>query len=151
MTEPIAAPSIVNPSSSALTSIVARPAISLTTKRVPFPTTTGSMCSYASFARLIAETCKPALCANAEEPTYGACGFNGLFRTSATWLLTAVKRSRFPSGKQRKPIFNSRFGMTVVRLVLPVRSPNPFNVPCTWRTPAITAAIEFATAQPVSS
>ena len=41
--------------------------------------------------------------------------------------------------------------MTVVRLVLPVRSPRPFRVPCTWRTPARTAAIEFATAHPVSS
>ena len=131
--------------------MVARPAISLTTNRVPFPTTTGSTCSYASFARLIAETCNPALCANAEEPTYGACGFNGLFKTSATWLLTAVRRSRFPSGRQRNPIFNSRFGITVVRFVLPVRSPRPFNVPCTWRTPAITAAMLLATAQPVSS
>ncbi len=41
--------------------------------------------------------------------------------------------------------------MTVVRLVLPVRSPSPFSVPCTWPAPAATAAIELATAQPVSS
>ena len=41
--------------------------------------------------------------------------------------------------------------MIVVKLVLPVRSPRPFNVPCTWRTPARTAASELATAQPVSS
>ena len=131
ITEFTAGPSRDNPNSSAFTSMVARPAISLTTNRVPFPTTTGSTCSYASFARLIAETCNPALCANAEEPTYGACGFSGLFKTSATWLLTAVRRSRFPSGRQRNPIFNSRFGITVVRFVLPVRSPRPFSVPCT--------------------
>ena len=41
--------------------------------------------------------------------------------------------------------------MTVVRLQLPVRSPSPLIVPCTWRAPARTAAIELATAQPVSS
>ena len=38
--------------------------------------------------------------------------------------------------------------MTVVRLALPVRSPSPLSVPCTWRAPARTAAIELATAQP---
>ena len=41
--------------------------------------------------------------------------------------------------------------MIVVRLALPVRSPRPLSVPCTWRAPARTAAIELATAQPVSS
>ena len=40
--------------------------------------------------------------------------------------------------------------MTVSRSVLPTRSPNPFTVPCTWVTPARTAASEFATAQPES-
>ena len=41
--------------------------------------------------------------------------------------------------------------MIVVRLALPVRSPSPLSVPCTWPAPASTAAIELATAQPVSS
>ncbi len=41
--------------------------------------------------------------------------------------------------------------MIVVRLALPVRSPRPLSVPCTWPAPASTAAIELATAQPVSS
>ena len=41
--------------------------------------------------------------------------------------------------------------MIEVRLALPVRSPRPLSVPCTWRAPARTAAIELATAQPVSS
>ena len=41
--------------------------------------------------------------------------------------------------------------MIVVRLALPVRSPSPLSVPWTWPAPANTAAIELATAQPVSS
>ncbi len=41
--------------------------------------------------------------------------------------------------------------MIVVRLALPVRSPSPLRVPCTCPAPASTAAIELATAQPVSS
>ena len=41
--------------------------------------------------------------------------------------------------------------MIVVRLALPVRSPSPFSVPWTWPAPASTAAIELATAHPVSS
>ena len=41
--------------------------------------------------------------------------------------------------------------MIVVRLALPVRSPSPLSVPWTWPAPASTAAIELATAQPVSS
>ena len=41
--------------------------------------------------------------------------------------------------------------MTVVRFVLPVRSPRPLTQPWTWRAPLRTAAIAFATAQPVSS
>ena len=36
------------------------------------------------------------------------------------------------------------------RSALPVRSPYPLSVPCTWTTPASTAASELATAQPVS-
>ena len=40
-----AGPSIARPSSSAFIVIVARPAISLTTKRVPLPTSSGSTCS----------------------------------------------------------------------------------------------------------
>ena len=41
--------------------------------------------------------------------------------------------------------------MIDVRLALPVRSPSPLSVPWTCRAPARTAAIELATAQPVSS
>ena len=51
----------------------------------------------------------------------------------------------------RKPILSERFGTTVVRLQLPVRSPSPFIVPWTWRAPARTAATALATAHPVSS
>ena len=35
--------------------------------------------------------------------------------------------------------------MIEIRLALPVRSPQPFIVPCTWRAPASTATSEFAT------
>ena len=56
-----------------------------------------------------------------------------------------------PSGRHGMPSFSCRLGITVVRLQLPVRSPSPLSVPCTWRAPARTAAIELATAQPVSS
>jgi hypothetical protein len=65
--------------------------------------------------------------------------------------LTAVSRSMRPSGRHVKPSFSCRFGMIVVRLALPVRSPRPFSVPWTCPAPASTAAIELATAQPVSS
>ena len=41
--------------------------------------------------------------------------------------------------------------MIVDRLALPVRSPRPLRVPWTWPAPANTAAIELATAHPVSS
>ena len=69
MTCPTAAPSMSRPISSALSLMVARPAISLTTKRVPLPTASGSTCSYASLRLAMADTCRPALWANAEEPT----------------------------------------------------------------------------------
>ena len=45
MTLLTAGPSIGRPSSAAFIVIVARPAISDTTKRVPFPTVSGSTCS----------------------------------------------------------------------------------------------------------
>ena len=45
MTTLTAGPSISRPSSSAFIVIVARPAISLTTNRVPLPTSSGSTCS----------------------------------------------------------------------------------------------------------
>src|SRR5690606_18130652 len=56
-----------------------------------------------------------------------------------------------PSGRHPYPSLSWRLGITVVRLVLPVRSPSPLSVPWTWRAPARTAASELATAHPVSS
>ena len=53
----------------AFSSMVALPASSDTTNRVPLPTASGSTCSYASLRRAIADTCRPALWANADEPT----------------------------------------------------------------------------------
>ena len=41
--------------------------------------------------------------------------------------------------------------MIVTRFALPVRSPMPFIVPCTWVAPASTAIRLLATAQPPSS
>ena len=41
--------------------------------------------------------------------------------------------------------------MIVTRLALPVRSPIPLIVPCTWVAPASTATSVLATAQPASS
>ena len=49
-----------------------------------------------------------------------------------------------------RPFFSWRLATTVSRSALPVRSPYPLTVPCTWVAPASTAAIELATAQPVS-
>ena len=67
------------------------------------------------------------------------------------WWLTEVSSTSRPSGSTSKPIFSWRLGITVVRFVLPVRSPRPFMHPWTWRTPDRTAAMALATAHPVSS
>ena len=48
------------------------------------------------------------------------------------------------------PSLSSRFATDVMRLALPVRSPYPLMQPCRCVAPASTAAIEFATAHPVS-
>ncbi len=72
---------------------------------------------------MIALTCSPALWANAEPPTYAACGLSAMFTSSATWCATGVSRSRRSAGIVSIPIFSVRFGMIVVRLQLPVRSP----------------------------
>ncbi len=119
----IVGPSSSIPSSFAFRTIVDLPASSDITKRVPLPTESGTMCSYASGRLMIALTCRPALCANAEVPTYGACGFNAMFTSSATWCATGVSRSSRSGGSVSTPILTVRFGMIVVRLQFPVRSP----------------------------
>src|SRR2546427_438779 len=51
---------------------------------------------------------------------------------------------------QSSPNFRARLGMIETRFALPQRSPKPFIVPCTWPTPSVTAASEFATAHSAS-
>ena len=43
---------------------------------------------------------RPALWANAPEPTYGACGLMARLSNSATWWLTLVSFASRPSGRQ---------------------------------------------------
>ena len=45
--------------------------MSETSMRMSFPTDDGSSCWYKDGSTLIALACNPALCANAETPTYG--------------------------------------------------------------------------------
>ena len=61
----------------------------------------------------------------------------------------SASRSR-PSGSTGRPSLSSRLATTETRSALPVRSPYPLRVPCTWVAPASTAASVLATAQPVS-
>ena len=111
------------PSSRAFNSIDDRPAISETTKRVPLPTATGSMCSYASARRARALACSPALWANAEAPTYGCWGSGTQLTISATRRETEVSSSSRSGGSVATPIFRLRLAMIGTRSQLPVRSP----------------------------
>ena len=77
MTWLTAAPSMSRPISSAFSLMVARPAISLTTKLVPLPTDSGSTCSYASLRLAMAETWRPALWANADGADVGRLRVQG--------------------------------------------------------------------------
>ena len=90
------------------------------------------------------------MCANALEPTYGWRLYGGTLVTSLiAWASRVASRSR--SGATTSwPDFSWRFETTVRMSALPVRSPYPFTVPCTWLAPASIAASELATAQPVS-
>src|SRR2546428_686692 len=56
-----------------------------TSIRMSLPTSAGSTCWYSIGSTLTAEACSPALCANAENPTYGWGVFGGrLARVGAT-------------------------------------------------------------------
>ena len=98
----------------------------------------------------MALACKPPLWAKADAPVYGWCAGTDTLHASATNWDTLVSSRRFSGPTVTRPIFNSRSAMTVSRSVLPTRSPKPFTVPCTWVTPARTAASVFATAHPES-
>ena len=65
------------------------------------------------------------------------------------WLSRVASR-RAASGTTDQPYLSCRFAIRVMMLALPVRSPWPFTVPWMCITPASTAAMVFATAQPVS-
>ena len=118
--------------------------------RMSLPTRVGSMCWYRFASTLIADACRPALCANADAPTYGCRLFIGTFVTPAiAWLIRVASASE-AGGSSGQPYFSCRLATTVIRFALPVRSPCPFIVPWTCTTPASTAARVFATAQPVS-
>ena len=144
-------PSSSMPSSFAFIARLLRPASSDTTTCVRLPTSSGRTCSYASGLRAIALAWMPPLCANADEPTYAACALSAMFTSSATWWATGVRRSSRSGGIVSIPIFSVRFGMIAVRLQLPVRSPYPLIVPCTWVAPPRTPASALATPVPASS
>ena len=58
---------------------------------------------------------------------------------------------RHPSGSTCLPFFSCSPATTLNRFALPARSPYPLAVPCTWLTPASTAASVLATPHAVSS
>src|SRR3569833_3214226 len=137
------------PSSRPFSSTAARPAKLELSKRLSLPPSDGSMCWYSIGATLTAEACSPALCANAEVPTYGCCDDGATFVTSDTaWATRVSSPSRMPRSCTR---LSSRYPPTVNRLAFPLRSPYPLAHPCTCVTPARTAASVLATAQPLSS
>ena len=74
-----------------------------------------------------------------------------MFSRSSSRRDRCVSRCIAPSfSPVSKPIFSTRFGISEIMLALPQRSPSPLIVPCTWRTPARTAASVLATAFSVS-
>ena len=115
------------------------------------PTVSGSTCWYSIGSTRIALACSPALCANADSPTYGWWLFGAMFVTSETACAMRVISPSDPFGSTLRPFFSCRLAMTENRLALPERSPYPLAVPCTCVAPASTAASELATAHAVSS
>ena len=87
---------------------------------------------------------------NADVPTYGWRDAGGKLVTSATACAIRVASLSRPCGSTRRSSLSSRLATTETRSALPVRSPYPLMVPCTWVAPASTAARVLATAQPVS-
>ena len=94
----------------------------------------------------IADTCIPALCANAESPTNGWLCQGVRFASSKANRATSRSSRRWASGIAWSPSFSVTFGMIEIRLAFPQRSPNPLRVPWTCSAPSTTAASEFATA-----
>ena len=75
----------------------------------------------------------------------------GMLSRSSNSRDRCVSRAIAPScSPVSKPILSTRFGISEIMLALPQRSPRPLIVPCTWRTPARTAASVLATAFSVS-
>src|SRR4029078_6608460 len=93
----------------------------------------------------------PPLCEKAAAPTHGRRGFGRRFAVSSRdWdsSLSCASESRGTDGTW---YLNSRIGITLVRLQLPVRSPYPLSVPCTCVVPASSEGSALATPRPLSS
>ena len=74
----------------------------------------------------------------------------GTFVTSAIACAIRNDSASLPAGSRSIARLSSRLATIASRSALPVRSPYPLIVPWTCVTPASTAAIVFATAQPAS-
>mmetsp|Transcript_502 Transcript_502/g.1722 ORF Transcript_502/g.1722 Transcript_502/m.1722 type:complete len:270 (-) Transcript_502:758-1567(-) len=143
-------PGFKSPNSLAFVMMLPRPESSETSTLLRFPTASGLMCWYVfSFFRTAA-TCRPPLCANAEEPTNGLELSCGLLACSSTNLLSSVRRDKLSPGTHRMPIFSCNVGIMLIRFALPVLSPYPFAVPWMTVAPALAEAREFATASSMS-
>ena len=95
------------------------------------------------------------MCANADEPDERRLRVDGPVQ-GLGHVVTHGRQPLDPTlGQTPYPIFSCRFGMTVDRLVLPVRSPRPLSVPCTCpssgldrsdrvgdRTPGVVVAVD---------
>src|SRR5699024_9652654 len=82
------------PSSRPFSSIEARPAMSEMIMRMSLPSRRGSVCWYRSGSTRIALACRPALCAKALSPTYGARGLTGMLTISPiAWAIRVVSAS----------------------------------------------------------
>src|SRR5699024_1426578 len=124
------------PSSRPFSSIEARPAMSEMIMRMSLPSRRGSVCWYRSGSTRIALACRPALCAKALSPTYGARGLTGMLTISPiAWAIRVVSAS-VSAGTSAIPIFSWRSASIVIRSALPVRSPYPLTQACTWLAPA---------------
>ena len=137
-------PSRCKPYSAAVATKLLRPAKSDISTRLELPTTSGFMCSYKLGSLLTALACIPPLCANADAPTSG-CSLRGVrFALASTNLESSV--SLLKSGTRFMPSLACNNPTNEIRFMLPVRSPTPFTVPCTWVAPARTATNALAIA-----
>ena len=74
------------------------------------PTCAGSMCWYSIGSTLIALACSPALCANADRPTYGWCWFGETLVTSATACAIRVSSASAAVGTTVAPLLQLQVG-----------------------------------------